>query len=61
MAHPLPNTKLPMFGGNIDRTSSSNEDEIPHFENDIFLMVGGVNMSSNSNTTNSSKKKKISF
>ena len=32
------------------------EDEIPNFENDIFQMVGGVNMLSNNNNTRSTGK-----
>jgi hypothetical protein len=46
-------------GANFEEGSSnSEEDEIPNLDTDMSRMVGGVNMSSNSNTKSSGKKKK---
>jgi hypothetical protein len=48
---------------NIDRTGfekgsgDSEEDGIPNFQTDMSRMVGGINMSNNSNTKSSGKRK----
>lgn len=40
-----------------EENDDSEEDDIPNFMNDISKMVGGVNMSSNTNTKSNGKKK----